>query len=243
VTLGRFRVERDGAPVSDAAFGRRSARVLLAVLLSHRGVAVHRDALVEWLWPELGDGRGLRCLQTAAWSARRALDPVGDAGHSIVVADGETYRLELDGEDSWDAAALLDGARAALAPGAPVGAVRRAAEAVVAPYLPEWASEEWAATMRAEVQAAAEAVLQEAAERAIADAGAEFAIAAFRRLVALEPIRERWSRGLMRAYALAGEPGLAIRAFHALRSRLVDELGIEPSAETRGLAGSVLRAA
>lgn len=66
------------------------------------------------------------------------------------------------------------------------------------------------------------------------------AIARYRSLVELEPEHEEWHRGLMRAYADAGERALALRQYHACRAVLRRELGVEASAETRRLYTSML---
>ena len=45
----------------------------------------------------------------------------------------------------------------------------------------------------------------------------------------------------MRAYAAAGERALALRQYHACRTVLRREQGIEPDPETRALYAAVLR--
>jgi DNA-binding SARP family transcriptional activator len=62
------------------------------------------------------------------------------------------------------------------------------------------------------------------------------------RLLALEPEREEWHRALMLAYRASGERALALRQFHACRSVLRRELGVEPSPETQELYRRVLGA-
>ena len=63
---------------------------------------------------------------------------------------------------------------------------------------------------------------------------------AARRLVELEPFDEAAHRSLIRAYARSGRRAHALRQFLECRRRLVDELGVEPAAETRELQGRVL---
>ena len=77
---------------------------------------------------------------------------------------------------------------------------------------------------------------------ALVDAGRpREAIPRYRRLLLLEPEREGWHRDLMRAYAAAGERALALRQFHACRTLLRREQGVEPDAETRALYAALLR--
>jgi DNA-binding SARP family transcriptional activator len=55
-----------------------------------------------------------------------------------------------------------------------------------------------------------------------------------------EPEREQWHRLLMRAFAAAGERALALRQFHACRTILRRELGIDMSATSRELYREIL---
>ncbi len=50
-----------------------------------------------------------------------------------------------------------------------------------------------------------------------------------------EPLRESAHRSLIRAYLAEGNSGEAIRQLQLCRRLLADELGIEPSSETRAL--------
>jgi DNA-binding SARP family transcriptional activator len=67
------------------------------------------------------------------------------------------------------------------------------------------------------------------------------AIGRYRLLLALEPEREGWHRGLMEQYAAAGERALALRQYQACRAVLLDGLGVEPSRATRELHTRILR--
>ncbi len=245
ITLGGFSVWRGGAPLSDAAFGRRKARTLLAILLCARG-PVHRDLLVEWIWPNLPPQRALSACHVVIHGLRRTLEPdlARGAASSLVIADAETYRLVLGAQDVWDATTLLEAADQ-------VAAQRPSGEALVrlrvaevswrAPFLPEWPYEEWAESRRRELAGAYRTVVEAIAEGLLEAGEPQGALSSYQRLLALEPERERWHRGLILAYAEAGERALSLRQFHACRTLLRRELGVEPSEETRALYGDVLR--
>jgi DNA-binding SARP family transcriptional activator len=209
------------------------------------GAAIHRDRLVEWLWPHLPAARGLASLHTALHSLRGWLEPGLARGSrsSLLVTDGQAYRLVVDAPDSWDAGDFLALARAALANDQPGGRRERllAAEAMhTGPFLPEWRYEDWAAARREQVDQVHRDVLCGLAEDFEAAGQAEGAVSRYERLLALEPERERWHRALMSAYAQAGERALALRQFHACRRILIDRLGVEPSDETRALYRELL---
>jgi DNA-binding SARP family transcriptional activator len=73
--LGGFRVEADGRPIDDRAWRlRKSANVvkLLALAPGHR---LHKDQLLDRLWPDLGLAAADRQLRKTLHDARRVLDP------------------------------------------------------------------------------------------------------------------------------------------------------------------------
>jgi LuxR family maltose regulon positive regulatory protein len=244
-TLGRFAVLRAGAQVPLLAAGRGGkARTLLAILIAADG-PVHRDALSEWLWPHLAPERALASLHTNLHTLRQALEPnLGGASPALLVTEGESYRLRLGDEDRWDVQRLRGLSLVARSADSPEAALQAllAAEAAAesGAFLPEWPYEEWAAPLRSEVERCRRAVLEHLAETLVAVGEPRAAAMRFERLIAIDPEHEGWHRGLMRAYALAGERGLALRQYHACRTVLREQLGAEPSAETRGLYSALL---
>jgi len=244
IGLGGFAVRRGGLPVPPSAFGRQRARALLAALLC-AGRPVHREELLEWFWPDLPPERGARALHVTLHALRRALEPelARPAESSLVVVDGEAYRVMLSPGDGWDAGEFLQLARAAGQPApleARLSALQAAHAAYTGPLFPEWPYEEWSQARRAQVEHARRAVLESLAA-ALLEAGRNPAAAAvYNDLLAIEPEREAWHRGLMDAYARAGEQALALRQFHACRTVMRQELGVEPSRETRALYQRIL---
>lgn len=244
VSLGGFSVWRGELPVAELTTGRQKARTLLAILLSAEGT-VHREVLLEYLWPNLAPDRGLAALHSALYTLRRALEPAAtrQSPPTLVVTDGQAYRLDLAERDQWDAATFWCLAQAAAGPRSLEARVQRllAAEAAWAGcYLPEWPYEDWATRQRAELNRAHEGVLE-----ALADALAEVgqpraALARWQQLVESDPERENWQRSLMLAYARAGERVLALRQYQACRKLLRERLGVEPSIETTTLYTALL---
>jgi ATP/maltotriose-dependent transcriptional regulator MalT/DNA-binding SARP family transcriptional activator len=243
-TLGAFAVRRAGSEVPLLAGGRGGkARVLLAILVAADG-PVHREALLEWLWPHLNPERGLASLHTNLHTLRQALEPsLSAAGPTLLVTEGESYRLALAPDDQWDADSFRRLAEVADSADSAETALHAllAAEALAeGTFLPEWPYEDWAAPLRLEIERRQRTVLERLAEMLVAAGEPHSGAIRFERLVAIDPERESWHRGLMRAYALAGERGLALRQYHACRTILREQFGIEPSDETRGLYATLL---
>jgi DNA-binding SARP family transcriptional activator len=240
-SLGHLIVSRDGVPVPDAAYARPRARALLACILAEGGRA-HREALCERLWGDLPPDRAAAALRTTLHELRRAIEPEIDASDaaSFIVADAEWVRLVFTPSDLWDAAELRRIAAEETPPAQRLSELRRAESLIRGPFLDEWPYEDWAEAPRAELRALEAHVVETLAD-ALSDAGDHRgAMLRLERLVARDPVCERWHRALMRAYRDAGERGLALRQFHACRTALRREQGVEPDAETGRLYMSIL---
>lgn len=94
--FGALEVELDGAAL-DLSTIKPRVRSLLRVLALHAGRPIHKDRLVDWLWPTEGDPRvGTRNLQVAVSSLRQLLEPgVARGAAAVVVREGDTYRLQV----------------------------------------------------------------------------------------------------------------------------------------------------
>ena len=244
--LGGFAVERDGVAVTRTAFGREKARMLLAALLCANG-PVHREVLLDWLWPDLDAERGMRAFHVTLHALRRALEPElpRRTPSSVILTDGEAYRVVLRDGDAYDVAELLElakGWRNGESEDEQLERLVRAESAADGELLPEWPYAPWAEAARREVERTRSEVLASLG-RSLLDLGrpAEATIR-FRRLIEVDAEREEWHRLLMRALAEAGERPLALRQYHACRAVLRRELGIEPGPDTRNLYRQILLA-
>ena len=235
MTLGGFTLTSGGAIVPEEAFSRPKARTLLAALLCARG-PVHREVLMEWLWPKLAPERALRALHSTVYSLRRALEPDLPPRHrsARVVADGEAYELALAQNDAWDAARFVAFA-GGLDGDSGLAALLAAEAAYTGPLLPQWKYEEWAMSLREELQAMYVDVLERIAVTFAAQGRLRPALVRYRRLLALEPACDEWHRALIGAYASAGERALALRQYAICCEVLARAHGGEPSAETQAL--------
>ena len=96
--LGGFALGINGHPVDDSS-AKPMERSLLHLLAMRAGEPVHREALIEALWPDAEPDAGLHRLQVAISSLRRLLGGVDADGAGLLTRDGDSYRLALP-EDS-----------------------------------------------------------------------------------------------------------------------------------------------
>lgn len=73
--LGGFRVLRAGEPVQTSEWQSRKARDLLRLLVSRRARPLHREQVLELLWPNEDPARTGNRLSVAASTVRTVLDP------------------------------------------------------------------------------------------------------------------------------------------------------------------------
>jgi DNA-binding SARP family transcriptional activator len=110
--FGGFALEVSGALV-DLSELRPRARALLRLLAVSPDRAVHRERLVDALWPGVDLLVGTRRLQVALSSVRQLLEHAGLSGSDIVARQGDAYRLSLPAGSLHDVRSFENGIRAA----------------------------------------------------------------------------------------------------------------------------------
>src|SRR5918998_4024728 len=234
--LGRFRVSvGTRREVQPGEWHLRKAASLVKLLALAQGQQLHREQVMEWLWPELGRKAASNNLRQTLHAARRALDRAD--GSRYLTSEGELLVLSPAGEIWVDAEAFEEAAITARRSGDPA-AYRAAIELYAGELLPEDRYEEWAETRRQELRRTFLSLLVELAglyeERGVEEE-LEPAIQALRRALAEEPSNEEAHVGLMRLHARSGRSGEALRQYVRLSEALSSGLGAEPSTSTRAL--------
>jgi DNA-binding SARP family transcriptional activator len=112
--LGRFHIAVCGTEL-DLDCLRPRARNLLKLLAIHPDSGLHRETIVEALWPDGTAESGIRNLHVAASAVRRALATAGLPEQLGVRRQGEAYRLVLPSTEASDLAHFLELAAAARA--------------------------------------------------------------------------------------------------------------------------------
>src|SRR3954464_10782699 len=96
--LGGFEVVHDGVPVAAEAWVRRHAAQLVQLLALSRDRRMHREQVVDALWPGLPWDDAAPRLHKAAHYARRALDDPGAVvlRHELVTLFPDRDDVEID---------------------------------------------------------------------------------------------------------------------------------------------------
>jgi DNA-binding SARP family transcriptional activator/tetratricopeptide (TPR) repeat protein len=205
--LGGFEVRVDGVPVPDDAWRRRHASALVKLLALAHGASLHREQVIDALWPDLAVAEAAPRLHKAAHFARRAI------GHGAVVLRGEIVALAADQPPIVDLHEFVVEAEQALAAGDTASA-QRALERWSGPLLPSDPYEAWVEAPREHAAALHRRLLRQAGR--------------WEALVALDPTDEDAQVALMRSLADAGDHRAAFRQFERLDRALRHELGVGP---------------
>ncbi|NUV81431.1 BTAD domain-containing putative transcriptional regulator [Streptomyces sp. CAI-155] len=214
-------------------------RALLADLLANDGGPVSADRLIHDLWGDAPPGKPAGALQAKVSQLRRVI------GRDRVERRPAGYRLRFDeGGDEVDAVrfrALVTQARPVRDPRARAALLTEALELWRGPAYADFADGPF---VRAAAQRLAEqrlSVLEEQAEARL-EAGDHALLAGeLADLVARHPLRERLRAASMRALYAAGRQSEALTSYEDLRTRLAEELGVDPSPELASLHQALLR--
>src|SRR5215469_88004 len=205
-------------------------RALLAFLACNAGKPQSRDKLIGLLWGERFEEQARQSLRHALSALRKTLGP------EILDADRDQVRLSrVFGSDVARFREMLAaGDRDSLS-----GAADLYEDELLSGFvLHERPFADWLAAERARLREAAIGALEILAEDA-ADTAPDKAIGFSRRILALDPYRERAHRQLLAALATAGRRNEALLHYRQMERLLREELGVAPEAETRAVFASL----
>jgi SARP family transcriptional regulator, regulator of embCAB operon len=237
--LGDLRVTRcDGTDVQVEEWRTGKTRDLLRLLALGDGRPVRADRLTEQLWPEAPSHRARNRLRTAVSQIRMTL---GD--HSVKRhPDGYLLTDFVLDAHQFAAMAVRAGLAVDLQDHAAVLPITRAAERL---YRDDFHADDddssWAVAERTRLQRLRRTMARDATEAALQEQHVREALSFATLAVELDPMNETAHRLLMRAHAAMGEIAAALRDFEDYRSRLAEELGVDPSPQTRALHVELLR--
>jgi DNA-binding SARP family transcriptional activator/pimeloyl-ACP methyl ester carboxylesterase len=213
--LGDFIVEIDGRAVPSGAWTRRQAAGLVKLLALSPGRQLHRERVIDSLWPELTVEEAAPRLHKAAHFARRAMaraDGIALRGDNVYLLPDAEVRVDVSDFDAAADAALAQRTAAA-------------ADAALALFggdlLPDDVYEEWTEGPRERLRLRHLTLLRMAGR--------------WEELLEADPADEEAHLTLIRAGAEAGDRHGALRQYDRMARLLDRELGAVPGAEAVAL--------
>ncbi len=216
--------------------GSRKARTIVAALATARGAPVATDVLAEILWGDELPGRPENQLGVLVSRLRGTLGadriPRHDAGYALVTDWLDLQQLEEGIAAAERSAAEGDALAARLA-------ATMALDLVRGPLVPEEPAA-WFDGPRQSTERSIAATRLLAAEAALVSGDPAGAVALAARGLDHDPYDEAALRSLMRGHVALGRPASALAAYADVRTRLAEDLGVSPSADTEALHAEIL---
>jgi two-component SAPR family response regulator len=247
-TLGGFRVWHQGAEVPTTAWGREKAIHLFQFFITMRRQYVHKEQIMDRLWPDLDIEKGDRDFKVALNSINRALEPEREPRSEPLFVRRYGLAYGLDFENVWldtEAMELLisAGNQATLGPTPNADFAIACYEAAVllyhGDYLPERRYEDWTSAERERLQLLALNTMTTLAELLLQKMPLE-SIRLTQRVLSIDPVWEDAYRIQMRAFAAQRNRPMALRTYQRCREVLAEEFGVDPLPETSELYDQIL---
>ena len=244
-TLGPLEVHIAGEQV--AGWGGQRAKTLLQYLLVHRR-PVHREVLMELLWPGHTYSSARNNLNVCLHSLRRVLDVTSSGTRYVTYRDG-CYTLnralswDID-RDRFVAAAERGKRRGGEATSADaIATLERAVSAYGGPLFDGDPAADWLLAERTALEQLFHQVLERLAALLAARGDLDGAQRTLGLLLRDDGCRESAHRMLMTCYARRGQRDQVARQFQRCVTRLETDLEVTPSAETVDLFRALTRPA
>ncbi|MBI4328337.1 MAG: winged helix-turn-helix domain-containing protein [Chloroflexi bacterium] len=248
-TLGSLRLQQGTGTLRWEQWPRRRGAALFKMLLTRRGNAVHRETLLEALWPEMPLEHGLQSLKVLVHALRRYLEPNLDPRKPsrFIATEGECYRLLL-GPHLWvdvdqfegqiqEGHRALDEGRTAQA----LHSYQAAAYLYRGDYLEEDPYADWVALERERLRELYLSLLVGMASLYASTQNYSQAIATCRQALGVDSCRESVHRALMGYLWAAGQRTEALRQYQSCSAILQRELGVAPLPKTIQLYQAILQ--
>jgi DNA-binding SARP family transcriptional activator len=239
--LGAFRVERPDAAGPVSEWQRRGAKMLTKLLATCPEHALHREQIVELLWPGVEMDSALNSLAKALHAVRHAFEPdlppravsaYVRTSDSMVSLAMEHVLIDADRFQQLAEQALL---------AVDVAACEHALAAYGGELLPEDRYADWCNERRGFLAELRVRLLLELAEAYDARGSYNLAADRLREVLREDPAREAVHRRLMRLYVQMGMPDQVVRQFQLCEFALRSELDLSPQDETLSLVKEVLQ--
>ncbi|MHB1018427.1 MAG: AfsR/SARP family transcriptional regulator [Coriobacteriia bacterium] len=244
--FGRLEIESSYGRVEHRHWRKRKSRLLFLMLLCAPAHEIPRDVILERLWPDMTRANAQRNLYVTWSHLRKALaceneqEDIGQFAGSSSDACWLTGLLQSDLDQFRAELMVLHAARAAGDGAAVVASASLLADIYRGELLPIDIYEEWFEEDRTRARRDFCDAMVTGAQSAVDAQQHDSALVFLKRVSAIDPWREDVYQLMMRCQMFVGQRSGAIETYNICRTRLVDDLGIDPCAETVRIFQAVL---
>src|SRR5882762_9427546 len=231
--LGPFRVVADSRVVTERQWSRRKPALLIKLLALQPHHQLHREQMIELLWPDSDPESAINNLHKAIHLARHALEPElkSAADSHFVLTRGQQIVLTAPGKLYIDVEEFERQADAAIKSN-DTAAFETAIGLYRGDLLNEDPYEDWAAMRREQSRELYHRLLIKLSHIHESQGDHHQSIEPLRKLIAADTANEEAHRDLMRLYALTGNRHQALRQYQQCVESLRRELDAEPEPAT-----------
>jgi two-component SAPR family response regulator len=244
-TLGSFYLAFEGQRIPTAKWGRKQAVTTLKYLMAHLGRPIHREILMEFLWPDDDQDRAWSRLKVIIHSLRQELRATGLTG-DVIETTNESYVLRR--EAVWVDSSVFE---SSVAEGKALQYQQRWSSALQryeharnlykGDYLEEDVYADWCMVQREQLREIFLSLLA-----GMADCHSELghhseAAQVCRTALVFDPGRESFYRALMEHLVRLDRADWAIAEYQKCQKFLKHEFGMEPMPETERLYRQILK--
>ena len=230
--LGGFRVSVGARIIEQSEWRLRKAASVVKLLTLAPSHHLHREQVMNRLWPGSGRKAASNNLRRVLHAARKVLDP--DLGSRYLVSEDESLVL-CPKSDLWVDVEAFEASASSARRSRDPAAYRSTVHLYTGDLLPGNLYEEWAEDRRVELRNKYLMLLIELSKLREERGDSGSAIEVLQEVVTSEPHYEKAHFNLMRLYAEAGQRYRAMQQYDRLRQSLARELGTEPEAASRHL--------
>jgi TolB-like protein len=237
LTLGRFEVERNGAPLRFSRKTPRKPLDLLKVLIALGGQSVPTEQLTDALWPESDGDAAYDSLRTTASRLRKLI-----GAKTLLRQDGRwSLNFDVCWTDAWTLTALLRETQEAGGRAAPsFDRLEQALALYRGPFLDGEFDLPPVLSARQRLHGLLLRHLAELGGRYERAGEHARAIDVYRKALDVDDLAEDIYQRLMRCYQAGGRTAEAIALYQRCCEALRAHVGSEPSPETQALYRAVL---
>jgi len=241
-TFGEFRVFRGESPMDEKDWDRAQPRQLLKAIVSHGGVRVPKDVLMDALWPEESPKAAENNFKTTLQRLRKSLEPSirSEFGSSyvhlddhLVTLDQELCEVDVDqfltsikrGEEREKVGDIKSA----------LSSYTGAMEIYEGDFLPEEVYAPWANMKREELRQRYIDLLNRVCGLHEKQGALKKATECCRKVIAVDPLMEESYQKLMALYFNRNMFNEALRVYEECKKVLKTELKTSPDAVTTSL--------
>ncbi len=244
-TFGTLQVVREAHTITESDWPTRQARQLLKILITERPRPVSTDRLIDLLWPNSTPHAAATTLRSAINALRNVLEPDrrSRAPSKYIITEAPGYAF-CEHPDIWldvrHFEALLNRAEVEADPSHRQALLEAAVDLYQDDYLTSDPYADWAQSEREQLRERYFTTLLNLATLHANQGNYTTAIAACRRIIARDAVRETAYQALMRYQAESGDSASALLTYERCRTLLAEELGADPSPLTQAWHQQIL---